>query len=356
MEKRLKQVKSERALPVELAPDDDEISILSGLEPTRVGHASWSSLAAEVLGSLRDLAAEALGAAQEVGSAAKECVGSEVWRLRVTLRASASTCVGFAAVAVTGTAEYVRGQASAGVGLVRRCCAEVLGGAQAVQATALACAAALQGALKDVREKGMKATAAEGYGSLKRQAADRGKAAVDFTKASASGAAARARSLAADRQLQATAASAAGGAVALGASGGATGLAAGGALGAAIGLVPALFTFGLSIPVGAALGAGTGLVVGTAVGGTVGAVGAGAAGYGAYSKREEIGKCAGYVKGKAAASTGFIKEMSSAALERALERTNEAADFTKAQVHASAGYMRTRLAGRCGTGGTGATD
>lgn len=73
-------------------------------------------------------------------------------------------------------------------------------------------------------------------------------------------------------------ASAAGGAVVLGTGGGATGLATGGAVGAAVGLVPALFTFGLSVPLFAAVGGGCGLVVGTTVGGTTGAV-AGAGGY-----------------------------------------------------------------------------
>merc|ERR550534_1393663 len=91
-----------------------------------------------------------------------------------------------------------------------------------------------------------------------------------------------------DPKVQVTAAAAAGGAVSLGAGGGVAGLTGGGAIGAACGIVPAIFTFGLSIPIGAAIGAGTGLVVGTAVGGTAGLVGGGATGYGAYKKRKEI--------------------------------------------------------------------
>merc|ERR1740121_2963545 len=67
---------------------------------------------------------------------------------------------------------------------------------------------------------------------------------------------------ASDQRVQATAV---GGAVALGAGGGAAGLVSGGAIGAAIGIVPAFFTFGLSIPVGAAIGSG----VGAAAGGVV---------------------------------------------------------------------------------------
>lgn len=99
--------------------------------------------------------------------------------------------------------------------------------------------------------------------------------------------------LAADPRAQVTAASAAGGAVALGVGGGAVGMTTGGVLGAAVGIVPAFFTFGLSIPVGAAVGAATGLGVGTAVGGTAGLVGGGAAGYSAFGRREQIRNVAG---------------------------------------------------------------
>lgn len=102
-----------------------------------------------------------------------------------------------------------------------------------------------------------------------------------------------ASNMVADKRVQVTAASAAGGAVVAGVGGGAVGLASGGAIGAAVGIVPAFFTFGLSIPVGAALGAATGLGVGTAVGGTAGLVGGGAAGYGAYGYKEQIGDVVG---------------------------------------------------------------
>merc|ERR1719242_1315072 len=59
-------------------------------------------------------------------------------------------------------------------------------------------------------------------------------------------------------KVKVTAAAAAGGAVSLGAGGGVVGLAGGGAIGAACGVIPAIFTFGLSIPIGAAIGASTG--------------------------------------------------------------------------------------------------
>lgn len=89
-------------------------------------------------------------------------------------------------------------------------------------------------------------------------------------------------------QVQAAAAGAAGGAAAVGTGLAATGLVAGGAVGAAIGILPAIFTFGLSIPIGAAIGGGCGLVAGGAVGTTAGLTGGGAVGYFGYTKRAEI--------------------------------------------------------------------
>jgi len=58
-----------------------------------------------------------------------------------------------------------------------------------------------------------------------------------------------------------------------GATGASVGTALGGALGAVAGLVPAFFTFGLSIPIGAVLGSGVGLTTGTLIGSSTGAVG-----------------------------------------------------------------------------------
>eukprot|EP00933_Yihiella_yeosuensis_P059669 TRINITY_DN6121_c1_g1_i1.p1 TRINITY_DN6121_c1_g1~~TRINITY_DN6121_c1_g1_i1.p1 ORF type:complete len:360 (-),score=90.62 TRINITY_DN6121_c1_g1_i1:301-1380(-) len=100
--------------------------------------------------------------------------------------------------------------------------------------------------------------------------------------------------------FRATAVGAGAGAATLGVGGGVTGLATGSAIGAAVGILPAFFTFGLSIPIGAAMGGGTGLFVGAAAGGTAGAVGGGAAGYGIHSRKEDIEKATDYVKGKAA--------------------------------------------------------
>merc|ERR1711934_623432 len=74
------------------------------------------------------------------------------------------------------------------------------------------------------------------------------------------------------------------GAVAGAVVGGSTTGALGTVAGAAIGVVPAIFTFGLSIPAGAIIGG----CVGTAVGGSAGAVGGGLAGYGGFTHRQAI--------------------------------------------------------------------
>merc|ERR1712139_244231 len=68
--------------------------------------------------------------------------------------------------------------------------------------------------------------------------------------------------------------------------GGTTGGGFGLVAGAALGVVPAIFTFGLSIPAGAMIGC----AIGTTVGGTAGAVGGAAAGYGGFTHREKISK------------------------------------------------------------------
>lgn len=85
-------------------------------------------------------------------------------------------------------------------------------------------------------------------------------------------------------QTQVTAASAAAGGVICGTGGGVVGLTTGGIAGAIVGIVPAIFTFGLSIPIGAAIGGGAGLCVGSTVGGTAGTIGGGAVGYTAYRR------------------------------------------------------------------------
>jgi len=106
-------------------------------------------------------------------------------------------------------------------------------------------------------------------------------------------------------EFKVTAASAAGGCVV----GGTTGFATGATFGAAIGVVPALFTLGLSIPVGAVIGGG----IGATTGGSVGFGAGGAVGYGAYTKRKEIQDTASSVKnylvGKAKDASSAVNDV-----------------------------------------------
>jgi len=65
-------------------------------------------------------------------------------------------------------------------------------------------------------------------------------------------------------------------------------------VGAAVGVVPAIFTFGLSIPIGAFIGGAFGLCAGIVIGGSAGLVSGGAVGYCGYRHRDDI---KGAVKG-----------------------------------------------------------
>jgi len=97
--------------------------------------------------------------------------------------------------------------------------------------------------------------------------------------------------------------STAAGTVILGGVGGAFGTASGVVVGGAVGVVPAIFTFGLSIPTGAVIGSGVGLCTGTAGGAAVGAAAGGASGYGVYSYRVEINN--GLITIKTKAKTNY---------------------------------------------------
>lgn len=102
--------------------------------------------------------------------------------------------------------------------------------------------------------------------------------------------------LASSRHAQVTAASAAVGATALGTAGAAGGALAGGASGALLGLIPALFTFGLSIPAGAAVGGGVGLCAGGAAGASTGFVGGAVAGYTGFAYRNVPARAANFAR------------------------------------------------------------
>eukprot|EP00438_Fugacium_kawagutii_P019604 Skav232777 [mRNA] locus=scaffold614:133389:139205:- [translate_table: standard] len=74
--------------------------------------------------------------------------------------------------------------------------------------------------------------------------------------------------------------------------------------GGAVGMVPAIFTFGLSIPIGA----GIGLVAGAATGGGAGAVGGGAIGFAGITYQEEIKRSADYLRKKSMDSAEQVKK------------------------------------------------
>lgn len=76
-----------------------------------------------------------------------------------------------------------------------------------------------------------------------------------------------------ENQMDARVSCALKGGLAMGSIGGAGGSALGGLVGAAVGLPPAVLTFGLSVPVCATLGSGLGLCIGSVAGGSVGLVG-----------------------------------------------------------------------------------
>jgi len=82
--------------------------------------------------------------------------------------------------------------------------------------------------------------------------------------------------------------STAGGAVTFGSVGGAFGCMGGVMIGTVTGMLPALLTFGTSIPIGAAVGGGLGASAGVCVGGAGGAAAGGAASHGVYVWRAEI--------------------------------------------------------------------
>jgi hypothetical protein len=99
------------------------------------------------------------------------------------------------------------------------------------------------------------------------------------TSSKVASAAAGAKNIASDETLRLTAKSAARGAAAFGVSGAGVGFVSAGTVGAAVGCVFAVFTAGLSIPIGVAVGSGAGLCIGTTVGSTVGFFGGAARGY-----------------------------------------------------------------------------
>eukprot|EP00929_Paragymnodinium_shiwhaense_P094573 TRINITY_DN5521_c0_g1_i1.p1 TRINITY_DN5521_c0_g1~~TRINITY_DN5521_c0_g1_i1.p1 ORF type:complete len:394 (+),score=91.59 TRINITY_DN5521_c0_g1_i1:61-1242(+) len=111
----------------------------------------------------------------------------------------------------------------------------------------------------------------------------------------------------------------AGGAVTLGAVGGAFGTACGIVVGSAAGLIPALFTLGLSIPAGAVVG-GAG---GSCLGSTSGACLGGAAGFGGYRYRVEIKDGVIFVKRRAQDATTDARDATVRTFTRATQALSQ---------------------------------
>lgn len=110
-------------------------------------------------------------------------------------------------------------------------------------------------------------------------------------------------------------------------AGGAAGLSAGTTVGAACGLPFAVFTFGLSVPIGATIGGGAGACVGAATGGAVGLIGGGIAGHSSHQRAE-------------------IKQ----SILHAFGRVSDSKDYMREKAASSVAFVKARLAGS--TGGT----
>jgi hypothetical protein len=136
-------------------------------------------------------------------------------------------------------------------------------------------------------------------------------------------------------QFQTCSIATAGGAITLGTVGGAFGLASGVVVGSAAGVVPALFTFGLSIPVGGAIGGVGGLCGGTLLGGTSGGI----AGFTIYKYRIDIKDGFMTIKVKARSTLNSTKENAVMALNMTKMRIETQAGKIQAaasEIHGSA--------------------
>merc|ERR1719220_2199713 len=200
---------------------------------------------------------------------------------------------------------------------ISACVAKVMSTVQGIKATGLSCVTSARQAASvafwSLKEKGLKAYSAEKAAAARARvsaaltdAKTLAQAKAKLTRAKAVELKVATGELVASKSFQATAASATGGATMLGAGGGAAGLAVGGVAGALAGLPLALFTFGLSVPAGAVFGGSAGLATGAATGASIGAFGGGVAGFGAYSKRDDICKAAGLVASTVGDSTVYV--------------------------------------------------
>mmetsp|Transcript_149888 Transcript_149888/g.417628 ORF Transcript_149888/g.417628 Transcript_149888/m.417628 type:complete len:355 (-) Transcript_149888:273-1337(-) len=126
-----------------------------------------------------------------------------------------------------------------------------------------------------------------------------------------------------------------GGALCLGSVGAVIGVTMGGAAGATLGAIPALFTFGLSLPIGAVVGGASGFCVGATAGGSAGFVGGATSGSGVAYFRAEIRHFLIYVASKASDVYDVLVVRPVTAVKATTRRVRETA-------HASADYTKTK--------------
>jgi len=109
-------------------------------------------------------------------------------------------------------------------------------------------------------------------------------------------------------EFQTVTLSTAGGAIVLGTIGGAFGCVSGLVIGSGTGLVPALITFGLSVPIGGMLGGGLGAVSGIMLGSASGATAGGCTSYIAYRFHAEIRDGVLYVTTSVSKGASYTKD------------------------------------------------
>jgi len=144
--------------------------------------------------------------------------------------------------------------------------------------------------------------------------------------------------LAKNPQFRTVTISTASGAVVFGSVGGAFGTASGIVLGTAAGAIPALFTFGLSLPLGAVVGGSAGFFVGSATGAGAGAVVGGSVGVGGWRYRVQIKdglvvvqKKALAARGRTRVAAGHAVEIVNMSLDNVKQRGLAAGKFTQAK-------------------------
>lgn len=154
-------------------------------------------------------------------------------------------------------------------------------------------------------------------------------AAIQRTRTKASAVGFKAGMMMTDRSVQVTAAGAVGG--------GATGLATGSAVGAVCGIVPAFFTFGLSIPVFATVGGAAGLCTGSLAGG--------ATARSIHAHKDDIKSGLVHAMSKAGSGKDYIITTATGGKEYMSKKAKGCTDF----VGESTMMVKARLGG---TGGT----